>query len=299
MVELLVTIVVAAILLTAVLGITFSSQRLFGADRSRTELNQNLRAVLDIVGNDVRVAGERLNSFSGSATVQHPLAAVELSGGTQLYLRRNLLDETLPLCQGFLSTSGTEIQIARASEGDGVTLGANPECFLDATSDSDGNGIPDALEAWREYRSANGPAVGAFIYTVATNKFDFFLYDSDPNDDRIGRVASTLDFDYEISEKPAVIMVEERRYRLNGEVLELIINGDTDNPLRLVNRVTAFRVAAVMSDGTQLTDYVGRGSDWAQLVGVELSITAMVREGARQVERTITSRYFPRNVLSN
>lgn len=297
LIELLIAIVVAAILLTAVIGLTLSSNRLFGADRARTELNQNLRSALDIVGNDIRVAGERLNSFTGAGTVQHPLAAVEVAVGTQLYLRRNLLDEILPLCQGVLPQTETTIQVARTSEGDGVTVGNRPECFLDTTTDGNNNGVPDALEVWRDYRAENGPEVGAFIYANA--KFDFFLYSADPSNLTMGRIAGSLDNEYLVGERPALIMVEERWYRLNDGVLELIINGDWENPLRLINRVTDFQVRAVTRDGTLHTNFVGRGSNWSQLASVELSVTALVQEGGRQVERTYTSRYFPRNVLSN
>jgi len=94
------------------------------------------------------------------------------------------------------------------------------------------------------------------------------------------------------------VLVETRRYYLNGDVLELEINGDSDNPLRLVDNVTAFSVNAVTTAGTS-ANYVASGNNWSSLAGVDVSVTGSVREGRREVERTLSSRYFPRNVLSN
>lgn len=293
-IELLVAIVIATVVLGAALALTLSSRDLFRTDSSRTDVNQSLRGILEIIGSDIRTAGERLNSFGSTGHVSHPLAAVEVRNGNELILRRNMLNEILPLCAD-LSGSVASIPITSS---DASVHGHVPQCNpSNPAVDSDGNGVPDALEEWREFRAENGPSVGAYIYSRVDDKSDYFLYTGDPSPDAIGVSATGLQ-SYTYSEKPVIILVETRRYYLNGDVLELEINGDSDNPLRLVNGVTEFQVAAVTGTGTS-DDYVASGNNWSNLGGVDVAVTGTVTERGRAIERTLSSRYFPRNVLSN
>src|SRR5690606_10488525 len=129
--------------------------------------------------------------------------------------------------------------------------------------DADGDGISDALEEWRAFRTANGPSVGAYIYSRVDDKSDYFLYTGDPTTSSIS-VSTTGLQAYTYAERPVIVLVETRRYYLNGDVLELEINGDSDNPLRLVNNVTAFNVTAITSSGNS-EDYVASGNNWSSL----------------------------------
>lgn len=298
-VELLVAIFIAMVVLGAALALTLSSRDVFNTDMSRTEVNQNLRGILEIVGNDIRIAGERLNSFGSSGLVSHPLAAVEVRNGNELILRRNMIDEILPLCQ---DVSGTVASLL-ISTTDTSVYGTVPQCNPDnAAVDSDDDGIPDALAEWRTFRTANGPEVGAYIYSRVDDKSDYFLYTGDPSNSEIGVSTTGLD-SYTATERAVIVLVETRRYYLNGDVLELEINGDSENPMRLVNNVSQFAVEAVTkaADGSDVlhADYVASGNNWKGLSGVEISVTGNVQERGRDVERTLSSRYFPRNVLSN
>src|SRR5690606_12792998 len=93
LVELMVAAGIGLGLLAATAGVVLSNRGLFNIDMVRTRLNQNLRSSLDIIGMNVREAGENLpGSFP----------AVELINGNdepdELVLRRNLVDEVLKLC---------------------------------------------------------------------------------------------------------------------------------------------------------------------------------------------------------
>lgn len=300
LVELLVAMFVASIVVGAALALTMSSRSLFNVDRTRTEINQNLRGVMEMIGNDIRIAGERLNSFGGGAVTQHPLAAVQVINGNELIIRRNLLNETLALCQPSISAGTTTLEVARTSSGSGanfVDLNVHTHCRIDSSSDSNGNGVHDNLEAWRAFRAANGPAVGAFIYKP-TNESDFFIYNDDPGTNLISRDASGSfqNAPYYVGQA-IMILAEERHYRLVGDVLELVVNRDTT--FRLANNVSSFDVRVVTADGASHSDYSASGSAWGQLASVELDITGLVNEGRDEVERTLSSSYFPRNILSN
>ena len=85
--ELIVSAGIGLGLLAATAGVVMSNRGLFNVDMVRTKLNQNLRSSLDIVGMNVREAGENLPGA---------FPAVELidggAGPDHLILRRNLLD---------------------------------------------------------------------------------------------------------------------------------------------------------------------------------------------------------------
>src|SRR5690606_25982329 len=123
-IELLIAILITTIVLGSALALTLSSRKLYDTDSSRIEINQNLRGILEIIGSDVRVAGERLNSFGSSGQISHPLAAVEVRNGNELILRRNMINEILPLCQN-IGGSGSSILISTT---DLSVYGAVPQC---------------------------------------------------------------------------------------------------------------------------------------------------------------------------
>src|SRR5690606_6020349 len=62
LVELLVTSFLGLIMLALTLSATTSNRRLYKYDLVRTRINQNMRSALDIMGIDVRQAGENLFS---------------------------------------------------------------------------------------------------------------------------------------------------------------------------------------------------------------------------------------------
>ncbi|CAN5771325.1 hypothetical protein BH24DEI2_BH24DEI2_03910 [soil metagenome] len=311
LVELLVGASIGLIILSTAFALTLSSRKLYDMDRSRTEINQNLRTTSDIVGAGVRIAGERLGSRNN-----FPVAAIEIRNGTELVLRRNMLDATLPLCEKKLNTNEDNICVSLKNDGQGVKLADSPQCAA-ANSDSDGDGVPDALAAWRAYRQKYGPEVGGYIFTNGTGKKDFFVYDGDDGSDfKIHTKTNRVNI-YEISERPILILVEETTYRLRGDTLERVLNQNEDKDSgkgkskskkkeenenkvqQLANNLSNFQVRAIMKDGSVLKDYTGAGTAWTDLVAIEVSLTGRISQGGKPLERTFTSRFFPRNVLSN
>ena len=56
----LVALVVTLVVVGSIMTLAFSSQDVFETDKHRTTINQNLRSGIDLLGMDVRQAGERL-----------------------------------------------------------------------------------------------------------------------------------------------------------------------------------------------------------------------------------------------
>ncbi len=293
LVEVLVTLAVSLVVIGAAFAVALSSRQLYQTDRLRTDLNQNLRSGMELLGADIRIAGERLGARSGSA-----LTAIEVRGGSELVLRRNLLDAFLPVCERPRIVGGSSQNVIRVARRDNWPfLNENPQCRI---IDTDGDGWPDNLQAWRQYRQENGGEVLAYIYTPAGGgRGEFFVYRSEDNSQfQIHRAPGAWQHDYWLTEAPRLYLLEERRYRLRDGVLEVVVNGDEAGALRLIGHVSDFRVRAVMRDGSVRED-LGAGDDWAQVAAVEVSLTGSAARPGGTAERTLTSRFFPRNALSN
>jgi hypothetical protein len=100
-----------------------------------------------------------------------------------------------------------------------------------------------------------------------------------------------------VGEQCRVYVLEERTFRLGGDLLQLVINGDTGNPLNLACWITDFQARAFMRDGT-VRESLGSADLWSDLVSVELTLRAQASFSGRTLDRSLTARYFPRNVLS-
>ncbi|WP_288481215.1 prepilin-type N-terminal cleavage/methylation domain-containing protein [uncultured Deinococcus sp.] len=100
LVELLITMLIAGILLTAVASMVISSARLHRSDLQRAEDDRTLRGAMDMITADLREAGERLPEITPvvqiyTATVPNGASTTNTS---MLSLLRGLSDTYLPLC---------------------------------------------------------------------------------------------------------------------------------------------------------------------------------------------------------
>lgn len=285
--ELLVAAAISLLVMGAAFAVTMSSRRLMQADQTRTGANQNLRAALDIIGNDVRLAGERL---SGQGAPDIP--EVEVIGGTELVLRRNVLENVLPVCTLSSGAPASGRVLVSLLGSDKNT--SYPQCNGDGPRDADRNGTPDDLAAWGAYRTKQrGGKARAYIHSNARGG-EYFTYTGEDKQGNqghyIARSGGGFANPYTMQENANLYLLDERRYRVAGGVLELILNDDQADPLKVVNDVQNFQVRAKMKDGTKLANFVSSASTWKNVASIEVSF---------QVEgRTLTSEYFPRNVLS-
>ncbi len=278
LVELLLALALGAIILGVSLRLVLSERTLYRLDRERTEANQGARATLDLLGADIRQAGERLPI---------DLDPVVVRPG-ELITRRNLLDAVLPLCDNINAGSSQDVVfVARRNPPQGTP----PQCY---PTDGDGDGWDDRLEVFSDYRQRMGGVVTLYIYNPATRQGEFFAYDrEDQSQFHIHRAQGQWNHTYLQDQQPRIYALEERRYVLQGNRLVVYLNGDTQNPQALVAGVTGFTVQALTPTGpqTQFGNGVGHPQD---LQGVRVEIR--IREGG--LERTLSAQYFPRNILS-
>ena len=290
--ELLVSVAVGGLVLSMAFSITISNRRLLTNDEMRTSLNQNLRSGADIVGADVRVTGQRLK---GSPP---PFMPVEIANNV-LTLRRNLSDIVMTLCETNLSGGGdNEINVSYQN------APTHAGCQHDVSK----------RDAWESIRTnaEQGGKVKAYIRNISGSG-EFFTYigsdlstsgmrgfrllrEPEPDGWANAYTATPDDAGKDPTLEPSIYLLEEHRYALDSDVLKLYRNGDNVG-VGIINDVAAFRVSAVMDDGSTVTT-LSNPADWQRIRAIEVIIVGRTTVGGRTVERTLTSRFFPRNILS-
>jgi len=292
LVELLVALTVTVLVSAAVMSLAFSAQAVFETDKHRTSVNQNLRSGIDLLGMDVRQAGERL---PGDAPAVEIIDG-ENDGPDRLILRRNQFDVVLPVCNLKIS-AGSATDALFCSRRD-VTHKYPPGCALAADSNSDG--WPDNLEAWRDYRVSHGGVITAYLHNPATDVGEFFQYDAEDNSTMHIHKLNTdrWEYTYELTDSPRIYILEQKEFFLEDGVLKCIVNGNTDSVLNLVSHISDFQTRAVFQDGT-IQMAMSAADDWSDLAAVEVWLSAESEWKGRAIDNTLVTRFFPRNVMSS
>jgi hypothetical protein len=262
----LVELIVGSVIALIVIGLAFSgaiaNRTMFLEDQSRNNVTQNLRSGLDIIGYDVMQIGEGLGTDATFAAVQ----ITDNGPGTSsemIIRRRPLLP--LPVCAPVTAGSSTPITVVVPGS---TVSGCAPAPEISpgvSGSDRNNNIWPDRdVELWRNYRLDQGGTVPAYIFdgTSLGETFTYTLEDRFPNDAtgsfRINRASGTWANNYNTG-RATVYLIEERRYRLcpaaqislpscravagADNVLHVIVNGNFNNPIQLINGIDQFNVA--------------------------------------------------------
>lgn len=282
-IEMMVSTALGLLLLGMTVGTVIANRRLYFYDLGRTRLNQTLRSSLDIIGVNIREAGENLAAtFSALEVVDGASGAPD-----ELVLRRNLLDEVLKLCTQ-LDLGSTEQQVYFAN-----TTG-EPGCSY---SDNLFN-----FGAWQTYRNDHDGEVQAFIFDSVGNVGEFFSYHDEEdggNELSLERNGGTWQNTYPVGSS-SIYILEEWHFTLdaNQQLLELVENDDDANRMQVAYGLSNFQIQLTFSDGT-VSSTVPLTYSWVDLRSVEVTLSGSERELKQVINSSITSRFFPRNVLSN
>ncbi len=161
-------------------------------------------------------------------------------------------------------------------------------------------------DAWRAYRESQpGDKTVAYIYNFTTRLGEFFDYTEEFDSGSalgIRRSSGNFSQPYAMS-TTAVYLIREWRFKLSTtagqtDLLQIVQDGDTDNPFKVAFGINAFNVTARMQDGTTLTTFTNANA-WTLLSAVEVSLTGNATYRGRPIATTLTTRLFPRNILSN
>jgi hypothetical protein len=279
-----------------ILGATFSSaitgKKILNREFKTTKLTQNLRSAIDLVGIEIRLAGEQLPAN---------LPAVELINGVgnepdQLILRRNLLSEVLTVCTNLNSGQSNSQVIFATGDGTVDTGITSSACVF-----SDPGQVTN-LNAWRNFRITQGGATQAYIYDLVAKHGEFFPYHTEGSTADIffiGRSSGVWSRNYPYISS-SLYLLEEHRYRLVDGSLEFIRNTNWSSPSRIISSLTNFQVLINFTDGTTATELPASGSRlWTDIKNIEVTIEGEEKTGANMIKKRISSSFYPRNILSN
>lgn len=300
--EVLVALVTMGIIMAMVVPLALSSRDALQSDQLRTSLNLNLRGATDIIGQDVRTAGERFTV--GIAATLNPIHIVEGAGseGDELVLRRNLWESALALCQANIAagSSNPNVQVVRPPGNISSPHWSQfPECFQPVNSE----GWPQNLWDLRLLidEIGDGGTIGAFFFDPPSEDGDFFELEVPDNADsnrQIRRVdGGSWSNNYNIVNQPRIYVMEERRYRVRNGILELVRNGNEDEPLRVAAGIARMEAQYVLADGSMVRT-LPEESGWRDVRSIDVTFEALSALAGDEAERNMNTRFFPRNILS-
>jgi type IV pilus assembly protein PilW len=302
LVEALVAIVVMGVIAALSMPLMLGSRRLVQSDQLRTATNQGVRAGSDLIGSDIRMAGERFPQ--SSALTLPPIEIVQGASGApdEVILRRNLWENTFPVCNMLLDNTDPNIIVVRLA-GDPFWTGPNGPLYPECGQPLDTNGWPMNLaqvKALADTTTTNGVLRG-YVYDPANGAGEFINFTVPANANTTGRVnrwgGAPITGSYPLGDRALMYILDERRYRINNDVLELILNGITGAPMSVAGDITDLQALYVLDTGAVVATLPG-GTTWRNIRSVEITLTSETSVGPEMVQRSLTTRYFPRNVLS-
>jgi len=283
--ELLVVMGLGMLLLGMCLGAALSNRQAFLGDLYRTQLSQNLRGAMDIVAAATREAGENLPPGFPAIEIVNGANG----GSDELVIRRNLIDEVLKVCVDIIADDGSN------------------RVYFSTTGGVAGCSYSDQLHnftTWRSERTLSGGTLRAYVYNQAADTGEFFdvTNEIDTGSDYYLESASTeWSSDYPVASS-AVYYLEEwrlRRFEIGGiGFLQIVENEDLENPINVARDISDLAVVARLSDNTDLNAF-DDSNDWTSLRYVEVTLAGLSRVRNFTTTRSLTGRYFPRNVLSH
>lgn len=279
--ELLVTSFLGLVITALCLSATTVNRYNFGKDLVRLRMNQNLRGSMDLITMDGKLAGENLGQG---------FPALEVVNGTsgatdEIVFRRNLVNEVLPLCTT-ITTGSTNRNIYFAVPGNVAGCGYS--------------GQTQAFNSWKSYRTSNGNSVDAFIYDTATKTGEFFTYQTETDGGTsyyLTRNPVTWSHTYSVG-SAAVYILEEWRYKVASNMLQVIQNRDSANPLNVSFNISDFQVVVTMQDGTTKTAFT-TADPWTSISTVQVTVTGSDHYAGNTTTKTLSTQFFPRNILSS
>lgn len=279
--EMLVALGISSIALGLIVGGALSYRHIYSTDITRTRINGNLRSSMDIVSMNIRQAGENLLSS---------FPAVLLANGTSgqpdtLRLRRGLIPEVLTLCAS-ASASSTTLQVSSASLSNSACVASN---------------VAPVYQVFESVRAEEGGRLRVFIYDSSARQGEFLDYTgSSINSGQYRLSVSRTNRAYP-QLTSSVYVIEEYKFSVNtaDKKFVLEVDGYTASPQPVAFDVTNFQVNLRMEDGTTIQSLSESDArDWKDVRRISISLSGQGKFKKHVTNSSITSEYFPRNVLS-
>jgi hypothetical protein len=252
--ELTVAAAVSLTVLGVSLGVMVEMRRSMLGDRTRIVANDNLRIASDLIGQDIKQSGERLESDNLLPGISI-IPGASATDPSTLTLQRKLLTETLPLCQDIGSTTTTiDVSVVTGSPILNCPYSYKAPTSGELTALSTLKPTNN-LRAWRTFRctqdgsstttasdpcttTTSGSKAWAYIYDPGNKRGEFFQYSLEESGNcahtsltgqtcqRIKRVGSTWTYSYTFNpitgtaaNQPQLYLLEQREYSLTPDTI--------------------------------------------------------------------------------
>ncbi|MBW4551836.1 MAG: prepilin-type N-terminal cleavage/methylation domain-containing protein [Aphanocapsa sp. GSE-SYN-MK-11-07L] len=333
----LVELLVATIIASMVLGVAFGgatfNRRLYLEDQVRNSVDQNLRSAMDLLGADIRQAGEYVNRQDPAVPVIQLSDDAANPGSSILTIRRDLFDRALPVCADLGTAPSTPAMGVTE-----ITVFDSASTVARCNNDSSGS-IASLLTLWASYITANGGQARAYLYNGNGGQFVNVTAVNGPGGERTITADSFNGLEVYLADSQSrLALYEERRYSLipdpanaNSKILQMVLNDDIapGRPLNLVNGLTSFKVSIFLAGNPLVTrnsfcqytsnpatpctttSSTGSVNDaWTTIRSVQVSLVGIDTDAdaggsAQQVTirrdataRSLTQQFLPRNVLN-
>jgi prepilin-type N-terminal cleavage/methylation domain-containing protein len=254
------------------------SSTTFAQDKKNIDSNQNLSAILEIIGNDIRQSGEQISnsSFPTIEISQNTITGTTITDSSTIKIRR-ALTPALTLCQTIAANATpTTLTVADDNTNSTTPKTTTPNCApLPLQTDTSTPILPKSLREARNYRcklddinalpstttdsclttkaSPDLEQLRAAIYDVSNNTLRMFNY----TDDSVVTASSkfSITINNLVSQTTAtpvdspIYLIEERIYKLeNDGTIKLSTDGTNFTPL--IAGMVKFKVSAKLYSDT-------------------------------------------------
>ena len=277
--ELIVASSLGLLIVAMALASTSSMRNLYLHDTTRVRLNEDLRGTMDVIGQNIRIAGEGFGSSFPAIMI------VDNGDFDELILRRKILTDVLRVCIPI--PSGSAIDVTFADN----TLSPLPQgCAV-----TDNQSKFTAWEAYRESQPGNqtlaylfdGDSEGEWFYHVMSNQGASAL--------SISSGSGSWSHEYPVN--AAAYVMEQWHFRVVDGTLQLTIDNQAE-PFNVAFGISEFQIEATLQDGSTQTS-LDEDDDWTQLRAISVNMTGEEQYRGKTIERSVLATFFPRNVLSN
>jgi prepilin-type N-terminal cleavage/methylation domain-containing protein len=228
------TLIELMVSMTITLGVTIvalqalsSTQKEFTQDTRKIDLSQKNASILDVIGRDIRQAGEQIEDPKFPVVKMFP-NPVDANKGSSLVLYR-AVSSSLPLCTDITTpiAAGTTLSAWPSSSTTTAVTDAFQNCKADAVKT--GNTYPEVLEEWK-YKRTNKAATYGVIYDNKGNLQPFTYGGEVEASSKIYNVnmSPAVTTTYELKSGMSAYLVEKKEYLVCGTDLMMRLNSQAE-----------------------------------------------------------------------
>lgn len=286
-IEMLIAMMVGGVVLAAVFTGVFSSRNLMQTDMARTNANQNLRDVMDVLSAELRQSGQSLQGVI-------PAIALTSSGSdatgwtSRITAWRSPVGEYLIACQALAGTPTT------------IVLQSTDATIIAAYNGCTGSGQEAVRTQWSDYLSRH-PNARLYVYDPVA-KVGEMINVTLASSTAI-TVTGALTRTYPANVSPRLYLIETRTFGRTGNILMASRDGAVSE--RMAPNITSFKVevqtctTAAIPVCTWSTAFAPSSTNlWTGISAIRVSLKGQERVNNKTSDRTLTSNIFPRNTLN-